>query len=176
MLYGCVPQSLTLIEYYRFMANHSILGYGTVPFSRYVPKFRNNILLPSSWFIAFVRRKVYTYLDLPTADMTWGWRTLPFAAPYFALLLPNNIRQLRAEHHGWERIKTRKNVWTENLKGRDPFDDLPRCRGKDDIKIDLNEIGRRDLDQWRALASIVTNLLHYYLPEKFSTSRSWLVT
>jgi hypothetical protein len=75
--------------------------------------------------------------------------------------LPNSIRQLRAVDHGRERIKTRKNVWTENLKGRDPFDELPRCRGKDDIKINLKEIGWQHVDQRRALASIVTNLLHY---------------
>jgi len=30
------------------MASHSILGYDSVPFSRYVPKFRSNIVLPSS--------------------------------------------------------------------------------------------------------------------------------
>ena len=44
--------------------------------------------------------------------------------------------------------------------GRDPFEDLLRYRGEDNIKIDLNEIGWQHVDQWRALASIVTNLLH----------------
>ena len=57
--------------------------------------------------------------------------------------------------------------WCGNLRERDPLG-RPRCRWEDNIKMDLEEVGRgcgnwmelaEDRDRWRALVSTVMNFV-----------------
>ena len=67
--------------------------------------------------------------------------------------------------HVWKRGDVCTGFWWGNLRERDPLR-RPRCRWEDNIKMDLEEVGRdcgdwmelaEDRDRWRALVSTVMN-------------------
>ena len=68
--------------------------------------------------------------------------------------------------HVWRKGKVCIRFWWGNLRERDILG-RPRCRWEDNIKIDLEEVGKgcgdwmelaQDRDRWRTLVSTVMNL------------------
>jgi hypothetical protein len=106
-------------------------------------------------------------------EVTGGWRKLHNKELHGLYSSPSVVRVIKARRMRWaghvarmEEVRGAYNILVGRPEGRRPLE-RPRRRWEDNIKMDLREIGFRDVDwihlaqdrdRWRALVNTVMNL------------------
>jgi hypothetical protein len=130
------------------------------------------ILIPLRWRM-FENRVLRKIFGLKRDEVIRGWRKLHNEEIHYLYCSPSTIRIIKSMRIRWAgrvaRMGEKRSpygILVGKLEGKIPLG-RPRCRWKDNIRMDAREIGwggmdlidlAQDRDQWRALVNMVMNL------------------